>query len=100
MPQSKRNRSPDPLRLLTMENSHNETGMHPSKDYPSFHSLFNPLVVYFEILQFFIISSGNIPAIQQVFSVVLSTPTCSTKSIPGMSGLQSCNTISCFTTTA
>ncbi|KAF8580620.1 hypothetical protein K439DRAFT_1305610, partial [Ramaria rubella] len=36
------------------------------KDYPSFHSLFDPLVVYFKILQFFIISSGNIPAIQQV----------------------------------
>ncbi|KAF8578722.1 hypothetical protein K439DRAFT_1307894, partial [Ramaria rubella] len=36
------------------------------KDYPSFRSLFDPLVVYFEILQFFIISSGNIPAIQQV----------------------------------
>ena len=36
------------------------------KDYPSFHALFDPLVVYFEILEYFIISSSNIPAIQQV----------------------------------
>ncbi|KAF8586068.1 hypothetical protein K439DRAFT_1305821, partial [Ramaria rubella] len=36
------------------------------KDYPSFCSLFDPLTVYFEILQFFIISSANIPAIHQV----------------------------------
>ncbi|KAF8583872.1 hypothetical protein K439DRAFT_1347682 [Ramaria rubella] len=35
------------------------------KDYPSFRALFNPLSTYFEILKFFIISSGNIPAIQQ-----------------------------------
>ncbi|KAF8576426.1 hypothetical protein K439DRAFT_1302604, partial [Ramaria rubella] len=31
------------------------------KDYPSFHALFDPLSIYFEILQFFIIASGNIP---------------------------------------
>ena len=37
-----------------------------SKDYPSFHMLFDPLVIYFEILQFFIISSGNVAAIHQV----------------------------------
>ena len=36
------------------------------KDHPSFHTLYDPLVVYFEILEYFIISSGNIPAIQQV----------------------------------
>jgi hypothetical protein len=36
------------------------------KDYPSFRALYDPLVVYFEILQYFIASSGNIPAIQQV----------------------------------
>ena len=36
------------------------------KDYPSFHTLFDPLVIYFEILQFFIISSGNVAAIHQV----------------------------------
>ncbi|KAF8572924.1 hypothetical protein K439DRAFT_1302567, partial [Ramaria rubella] len=36
------------------------------KDYPSFRSLFDPLSIYFEILQFFIITSGNIPVIQQV----------------------------------
>ena len=36
------------------------------KDYPSFRTLYDPLVVYFEILEYFIISSGNIPAIQQV----------------------------------
>jgi len=36
------------------------------KDYPSFQSLFDPLMTYFEILQFFIISSGNVPTIQQV----------------------------------
>jgi hypothetical protein len=37
-----------------------------SKDYPSFRSLYDPLVVYFELLQYFIISSGNLPVIQQV----------------------------------
>jgi hypothetical protein len=36
------------------------------KDYPSFRALFDPLVVYFEILQYFIASSGNVAAIQQV----------------------------------
>ena len=36
------------------------------KDYPSFCTLFDPLVIYFEILQFFIISSGNVAAIHQV----------------------------------
>ena len=36
------------------------------KDYPSFRTLYDPLVIYFEILEYFIISSGNIPAIQQV----------------------------------
>ncbi|KAF8591390.1 hypothetical protein K439DRAFT_1327663 [Ramaria rubella] len=36
------------------------------KDYLSFRSLFDPLTVYFEILQYFIISSANIPAIHQV----------------------------------
>ncbi|KAF8487717.1 hypothetical protein JB92DRAFT_2597470, partial [Gautieria morchelliformis] len=36
------------------------------KDYPSFHALFDPLVIYFEILQYFIISSGNVPASLQV----------------------------------
>jgi hypothetical protein len=36
------------------------------KDYPSFRALFDPLVVYFEILQYFITSSGNVAAIQQV----------------------------------
>ncbi|KAF8511451.1 hypothetical protein JB92DRAFT_2556593, partial [Gautieria morchelliformis] len=36
------------------------------KDYPSFHALFDPLVIYFEILQYFIIASGNVPASQQV----------------------------------
>jgi hypothetical protein len=36
------------------------------KDYPSFRVLYDPLVIYFEILQYFIISSGNIPAIHQV----------------------------------
>ncbi|KAF8581629.1 hypothetical protein K439DRAFT_1414172 [Ramaria rubella] len=36
------------------------------KDYPSFCSLFDPLSIYFEILQLFIITSGNISAIQQV----------------------------------
>jgi hypothetical protein len=35
------------------------------KDYPSFRALFS-LVVYFEILQYFIASPGNIAAIQQV----------------------------------
>ncbi|KAF8577035.1 hypothetical protein K439DRAFT_1365724, partial [Ramaria rubella] len=37
-----------------------------SKDYPSFCALFHPLSIYFGILLFFIISSENIPAIQQV----------------------------------
>ena len=32
------------------------------KEYPSFHFLYDPLNVYFDILQFFIISSGNILA--------------------------------------
>jgi hypothetical protein len=36
------------------------------KDYPSFRALFDPLVVYFEILQYFIISSGNVAASLQV----------------------------------
>ena len=36
------------------------------KDYPSFRALYDPLVIYFEILEYFIISSGNIPATQQV----------------------------------
>ncbi|KAF8574844.1 hypothetical protein K439DRAFT_1371424, partial [Ramaria rubella] len=36
------------------------------KDYPSFRALFDPLSIYLEILKFFIIASGNIPAIQQV----------------------------------
>ncbi|KAF8506251.1 hypothetical protein JB92DRAFT_2543755, partial [Gautieria morchelliformis] len=36
------------------------------KDYPSFRALYDPLVTYFEILEYFIISSGNIPAIHQV----------------------------------
>ncbi|KAF8514985.1 hypothetical protein JB92DRAFT_3115219 [Gautieria morchelliformis] len=36
------------------------------KDYPSFRALYDPLVVYFEILQYFIIASGNVPASQQV----------------------------------
>ncbi|KAF8588818.1 hypothetical protein K439DRAFT_1299348, partial [Ramaria rubella] len=35
------------------------------KDYPSFRALFDPLSIYFKILQFFIITSGNIPTIQQ-----------------------------------
>ena len=36
------------------------------KDYPSFCTLFDPLIIYFEILQFFIISPGNVAAIHQV----------------------------------
>ncbi|KAF8484242.1 hypothetical protein JB92DRAFT_2762345, partial [Gautieria morchelliformis] len=36
------------------------------KDYPSFRTLYDPLVVYLEILQYFIIASGNVPASQQV----------------------------------
>ncbi|KAF8580808.1 hypothetical protein K439DRAFT_1318376, partial [Ramaria rubella] len=36
------------------------------KDYPSFCSLFNPLTVYFKILQLFVIASANVPAIHQV----------------------------------
>ncbi|KAF8491125.1 hypothetical protein JB92DRAFT_2589436, partial [Gautieria morchelliformis] len=36
------------------------------KDYPSFRALYDPLIVYFEILQYFIIASGNVPASQQV----------------------------------
>ncbi|KAF8482191.1 hypothetical protein JB92DRAFT_2764815 [Gautieria morchelliformis] len=36
------------------------------KDYPSFCALYDPLVTYFELLQFFVISSGNLPAIHQV----------------------------------
>ena len=36
------------------------------KDYPSFRTLFDPLVIYFEILQFFIISTGNVAAIHQI----------------------------------
>ncbi|KAF8524500.1 hypothetical protein JB92DRAFT_2600814, partial [Gautieria morchelliformis] len=30
------------------------------KDYPSFRALYDPLVIYFEILQYFIIASGNV----------------------------------------
>jgi hypothetical protein len=36
------------------------------KDYPSFCALYDSLVTYFELLQFFIISSGNLPAIHQI----------------------------------
>jgi hypothetical protein len=36
------------------------------KDYPSFRALHDPLIIYFEILQYFIIASGNIPVSQQV----------------------------------
>ncbi|KAF8587742.1 hypothetical protein K439DRAFT_1311555, partial [Ramaria rubella] len=36
------------------------------KDYPSFRSIFDPLTVYFKILQFFVIASVNVPAIHQV----------------------------------
>ncbi|KAF8577682.1 hypothetical protein K439DRAFT_1306597, partial [Ramaria rubella] len=36
------------------------------KDYPSFQALFDPLSIYFEILQYFIISAAHIPLIQQI----------------------------------
>ncbi|KAF8523587.1 hypothetical protein JB92DRAFT_2657730, partial [Gautieria morchelliformis] len=36
------------------------------KDHPSFHALIDPLIVYFKILQYFIISSGNVAASLQV----------------------------------
>ncbi|KAF8532080.1 hypothetical protein JB92DRAFT_2607980, partial [Gautieria morchelliformis] len=36
------------------------------RDYPSFRALYDPVVTYFELLQFFIISSGNFTAIHQV----------------------------------
>ncbi|KAF8574514.1 hypothetical protein K439DRAFT_1300275, partial [Ramaria rubella] len=36
------------------------------KYYPSFRSLFDPLTVYFKILQSFVISLANFPAIHQV----------------------------------
>ncbi|KAF8585857.1 hypothetical protein K439DRAFT_1312530, partial [Ramaria rubella] len=37
------------------------------KDYPSFQALFDPLIVYFQILQYFIVMSGNIPTAIQVY---------------------------------
>jgi hypothetical protein len=36
------------------------------KEYPSFLSLYNPLVLYFSVLQIAVSSSGNLPAIRQV----------------------------------
>ncbi|KAF8508887.1 hypothetical protein JB92DRAFT_2832167 [Gautieria morchelliformis] len=36
------------------------------KDYPSFRALYDPLVVYFQILQYFVIASSNTTAIHQV----------------------------------
>ncbi|KAF8582193.1 hypothetical protein K439DRAFT_1351924, partial [Ramaria rubella] len=61
----------DKLKMKTFEISNSSDFMQHDreaspKDYPSFHVLFDPLSIYFEILQFFLIASGNIPAIQQV----------------------------------
>ena len=57
-----------PLTILDFENGaliHRE--QEPStKEYPTWHSLYNPLVLYFSILQVHVSSSNNLPAIWQV----------------------------------